>query len=50
MEEAIAAADTADRGELAGGASYAVTANQLDGTTLIVTTVGGGTLRIVWEK
>lgn len=50
VEEAVAAADTADRGDLADGASYAVTANQLDGTTLIVTTASGGTLRIVWGK
>lgn len=50
VEEAIAAADSADNGELADGATYAVTTNQLDGTTLIVTTADGGTLRIVWEK
>ncbi|MFL0580117.1 hypothetical protein [Dietzia sp. 179-F 9C3 NHS] len=49
VEEAIAAAATTESGELPGGASYAVTANQLDGTTLIVTTADGGTLRIVWE-
>lgn len=50
VEEAIAAAQTTESGELADGASYASTSNQLDGATLIVKTADGGTLRIVWEK
>lgn len=50
VEEAIAAAQDAESGELAEGATFATTSNQLDGTTLIITTADGGTLRIVWEE
>lgn len=50
VEEAIAAAQTTESGELADGVTFATTSNQLDGATLIVTTADGGTLRIVWEK
>ena len=50
VEEAIAAAQTTESGELTDGASYATTSNQVDGATLIVKTADGGTLRIVWEK
>ena len=50
VEEAIAAAQSAESGELTDGAKYTTTSNQLDDTTLIVTTADGSTLRIVWEK